>query len=616
MRLVKIQDLSSRPITSIELVSSYLFGDTMPKEFMPRHYTAGEYTYRVNSNGTVTVYYCLTTGYYTTIDKDNWTVASVPDIVSKLLADYVNTSKDISDKEVVQSGKYSYKTYTDKDGLICRDDMVTLPFTYDHLRHHIEVYVNDIRKSELNGEYVFVDANTIQLSRSLTSRDIVAIDVLFKEDEASRLIYTLEYHPTSVELLSDNTKVFMVEVPEHLTEKSLVFDVYANGLYVSDSYYTYYYDPSSNAYIIKISNKFDTGIALEDINVVFTCSLSKEVTITKTDVKHIVMSDPAQFQLDMKYTDFKDISIIYNTYREGYLIPNNATVIQNSKVNITDEEYYLNPAETLVVTYKNIIVNSIFDNDHEASDDYHEVVYVTEEQEETKQIPVPFVGFDPDCNTLLVFKGSGYLVSSTRYYIKDGVLTFFPHDDSIVEGDKLIFQIINNDNSVCGYTKVVTLTQDDLDNGIKLDQRGFDVHKFDPIVFTTTGMYIPNTDYTISNGVLKLTTTSGISVGDTLELVLFEYIKTASNTMMRLYDNKVSSSTEVTLPFSYNENTDNIIILRPSGMYVDKSRYVIKPSGLVELTSGTPFNKDEIVDIALIRTFKQPESLLTILKYR
>lgn len=615
MKLIKIQDLTNRPVTNIELVSRYLFGDTMPSKFEPgTRYDAGQYVYTLNeNNGTVTVYYCTEDGIYDTIGP-NWVVASVPSIVAKLLENYELPEQQLPQIQVPQCGEYKYETYTD---LPHTDHTITLPFVYDPHFYEVALYATGGRCSrEVIGEYS-ITGNTITTLADLSSIDPenlkLVVTVLHKSNPEARLLATKEYYPDTIESISDGGRARLtVPVDEYVVQNSAVFDLYRSGRYIPEHEYTYVYDAESHAYVITFVNDGTATPTPTAYWLAFTYSLSKEVTIVKNDISTTVMSDVSRFQLDMRCSDFNDISAIHECYHSGVLIPNNKVVLYNSTAHIEDEAYYLEPGEVFTISYKNIIINSIFDHDKELSNDFQQVLYASNVNVETKRIPVPFVEFNSDINTLLVFKGDGYLISPSRYYIKDNILTFYPHDTSLVEGDKIIFQILNNDYSIGSYMKSVTVTQEVIDYGVTMPLMVFSNSMFDTLVFSSTGMFISSDKYTISGDTLRFNDPSMLQIGDNLDFIFFEYVSTATNTTMRMHTKKATSSTTLELPFRYDGFTDNVILFQSNGMYIDKSRYTISEGGTITITSGTTFAVDETIQILLVRKYKTLISVLNV----
>lgn len=613
MRLNKIQDLSKRPITNIELVSRYLFGDSFPAEFKAGDYKAGDYAYQIKPNGLPSVYYCTETGHYELIDS-KWVAATIPAMITKLIEDNIKNgiSVDIDDvSELKQSGLYKFDTYTTKD-LLSKSGTtkLTLPIEYDKNLYEVELYINGLRKSLLDNQYT-ISGNTITTPYTLFDTDDIVVTILRKCDPAARLIYTMELHPDVVAIDTAGT-VLTIPVPYHTVDKSLVFDLYLNGKYISQNDYSFSFDTVNYSYVVMLSNEITPDSNPDHYNFVFTCSMSKEITIVKNDIQKTCKDDPNRFQMDMKYTDFNDISIIYNSFNDGKLIPNTATVLYNSTVHITDEKYYMNKASEYTITYKNIIINSIFGEDDELTNDFQEVIYVTDYQANARKVPIPFIEYDKDINTLLVFKGDGYLVSSTRYYVKDNILTFYPHDNSLNTGDRLVFQILNNDYSIASYMKTLTINQYDIDHGIKLPLIDHDEDSFDVLLFDVTGMYISSDKYEVNKNVVTFNDNMNISPGDNIEFIMFDYITPRTNTTMKLYRTNVSSETKVALPFGYDGSTDNIILFQSNGMYIDRSRYEISQDGIITLISGQHFNVPDFVDIFLFRKYRDSIEVITV----
>lgn len=644
MRKIKIQDLSNRPVTNVELMTRYVFGDNYPTKFIPGDtYDVGDYVYTINDNGTITVYYCLIGGEHRVIDDYNWCVANIPAMVLRLLEEYIesgivkiNTSEiitddDNTDEEVMVSDSFSYKTF--RNPPYERQDntfIFKLGFNYDPLYHNVTVWVNRKRISCLDNDCVVLDGRTgsiilnqMQISDDLTTADIV-INVLFKTSPESRLLYNDETVPERI-VVDSSVLTMYVNTLNMDMSKSCVFDLYYKGIYISELYYSFRYNTDTEQYIITLPqttintfgiNVTDDQLSVKDFKIDFTASISSEVTILKNDISRTIVDQVNRFHLDMKYTDFANISEIHQAYGNGKLIANTDLVLYNSTAHIEDEEYYLNAGDTFIISYKNIMINSVFDNDMEETNSLTEPVIVNQIFADLKRIPLPFLDFDVDKNTLMVFNQYGYHVSSTRYYVKDNILTFYPHDESIHYEDTLTFQLLNNDYSVGSYMKTVAVTEYGMENGIKLALAGFDKKVFDLLLFTTQGMYITSDMYEVDYDKLKLKPEAPVVVDDTLEFVFFEYIKPYTNTTITLHTTRASSQTTLELPFNYLGTRDTILLFQSDGMYIDSSRYNISTSGVVTLTSGTNFKENERIDIVVSKRYEDTFVLKNVQRYK
>lgn len=73
VKLVKIQDNTSRQLTNIELLMNTVFGSGIPTKFIPGNsYNSGDKVYVENSDGSISIRECITPGIYFDTDNSGW----------------------------------------------------------------------------------------------------------------------------------------------------------------------------------------------------------------------------------------------------------------------------------------------------------------------------------------------------------------------------------------------------------------------------------------------------------------------------------------------------------------------------------------------------------------
>ena len=601
MKLIKIQDLSSRPVSNVELMTGYLFGNKFPTQFIPgNQYNAGDYVYEIKSNGSVSVYYCNISGNHQIISQPNFTHATIPAMIQKELDAFKESleNNDTSSDVVVNDS-------IDVDNVpeITVDDSgkINIDSESDVSDETVEVFL-DGKKLVINIDYEIVNGEIV-LKAPYTEESKVSVNALSTKS-VSRLIYMISAEPVTVDTTSGDM-IVTVLLDSKLLEKSLVFDIFNNGRYISQNDYQYTYNPNVGGYVITIPKDIVATYKITDdpshFEVQFTCSYSKEITITKNDISKECVNQFSRFSLDMRYTDFANISKIRNCYADGYLIPAESVVLYNNTAQITNEDHYLQIGQTFTISYKNFVINSIFSGDNEITNNLRESIYVRASHADTKRMPIPFIDYDSDLDSMLVFKGSGYLINSTRYYVDNDTFTMFPHETSLYQDDEIIFHVINTDRSLGTYMKKFNIDADGLNDGVKIVFNGYKPD-MSLLVFTHSGMYISKDKYEINDGILTFNGTAPVQVGDWLEIIFFEYTKALTNTQLELFKAKPSSDKVLWLPFAYNGETDNLLIFNQAGMYIDRDRYELSVDGTITLKDTTPFNPDQWVDVFVIRS--------------
>ena len=256
MRLKKLLDLSERQVTNIELLTKYIFGNTVPAKFKAgTYYEAGTYVYTVNETGGVEVYYCINGGTYEVIDNSNWTKGTVPSIVqqsinrTQILQNYQNDytddaltglSTDLSssffDKKVFQLSDCEFTSTT-----------VTLPV--DDV-YHVEVIYRDRKRSTVLNEYT-LDGNVITLGggNTINKNTNIFFEVYVPKNVNSHLIKFNDVKPIYIKFgeVEDGTKpdsvdssldnIIVISINDDMVAKSVVFDLLYNGYYISDNFY-------------------------------------------------------------------------------------------------------------------------------------------------------------------------------------------------------------------------------------------------------------------------------------------------------------------------------------------------------------------------------------------
>ena len=116
MKLVKIQDNTSRKLTNVDLLVGTVYGNNIPLKFIPgRMYNTGDRVYVENTDGTVSVKECINGGIYTDTNGTAWvefTIKSEDGLVGH--TDYSEFRPDVfevGDRQVIINDDGSAMVY-------------------------------------------------------------------------------------------------------------------------------------------------------------------------------------------------------------------------------------------------------------------------------------------------------------------------------------------------------------------------------------------------------------------------------------------------------------------------------------------------------------------------
>lgn len=635
MKLVKLQSLSNRPVTNVELLTKYVFGDNFPTKFVNnKYYNAGDYVYNISKTGDLQLYYCTISGTYDIITDEGWIVSSVPSVIQDVVNNYItennnfytingNNSSNSSangyngsdlninskyfdvNTYIGNPDSYQYVTYENEDVNIDVDQgTAQLPFKYDPNLHRIEVYVDGYRLFESNNEFS-IDGKTITInSDKLTADSKVNINVFNKFDNGAKLIYHEEIRPSDV-AIADNQCTLTIPLSSKYIEKSLIFSIYYKNRYVTEEYYTYSYDYNIQAYKVVINmqkcNFIETSATTTDFMSDFMISTSKEVCVVKHDILEPITTETEKFNIDLKYTDFNKIQNIHNCYDNGLLIPNTATTLYNEFVHITDSDYAIK-SNVFVISYVLILFTSIYESDFDGTNDFVDELTIPQAFIENRKVPVPFIGYNRDNGDMLLFNNSGKYISSTNYYVDaNNMVNFYP-SMALTEGTKILFALMDNDYSIHNYSRQLQLSEYDIDHGIKLPCLDFDQDAFDVMIFKSTGEYIPSIKYTLSDtNWLTFHADAGVSASDKIDIVMMEYCASRTKSLMRRFSIVPDIETSMQLPFTFYQNDDNVLVFSHDGILINPENYTITKTGVLTFKNGITVTAKEPVDVFLFR---------------
>lgn len=643
MKLVKLQSLSNRPVTNIELLTKYVFGSNFPSKFINnKYYNAGDYVYNISNTGELQLYYCTTSGTYDIITDEGWVNSTIPSVVQNVVNNYIvenNILDGITDSSntnnttgsnsngggfngtdlkvdakyldvntyIGNPDGYQYTSY-DHDDIDATVSTGTgtaqLPFKYDPNLHRIEVFADGYRLFESNGDYT-INNKTVTIKNSKITEDSkITINVFNKFDSGSKLVYTTEIKPTNI-TIENNQCILTIPLSSKYIEKSLIFNIYYTNRYITEEYYTYLYDSNNQAYKVTIDLtkcKFIPASATKnDFIADFMMSLSKEVYLVKHDIFEKINTENEKFNIDLKYTDFNKIQNIHNCYDDGLLIPSSATTFYNETVHITDSNYAIK-SDNFVISYVLILFSSIYESDFDGDNNFIDEVTMPKTFVQNRKLPVPFIGFNRNNGDMLLFNESGKYISSSDYYVDTTNMVNFYPTINLVEESKILFALMDNDYSIHNYTRQLQLASYDIEHGIKLPCLDFDQDAFDVMIFKSNGEYIPSIKYTLSDtNWLTFHSDSGLNALDKIDIVMMEYCASRTKSLMRRFSIVPDIETSMQLPFTFYQNDDNVLIFNHNGILINPKNYTITKTGVLTFKNGVTVTAKQPVDVFLFR---------------
>ncbi len=142
MRLIQVRDNKNRPINNLDVMVGALFGDKVPKEFIPdKYYKAGERVYALDSNGNLNVWSCNISGKFKSCKEPNFSEWSLNSIIENARRTTVTTGEPIN-----------AVMYECKSAVSPRDEYME----YDG-RAHFDTTVNDFSLNDYTGEGDIID---------------------------------------------------------------------------------------------------------------------------------------------------------------------------------------------------------------------------------------------------------------------------------------------------------------------------------------------------------------------------------------------------------------------------------------------------------------------------
>ena len=583
MKLERIHSGSNkqRQVSISELLSNFIFGGHKPKRFVPgNNYSAGDMIYEVTESGDTNLYICNNSGTYVTLDNTNWSLADVQSMISQQIVHRFG----IEESSTLTVG-LSYDVYITGD-LDVYQNRIKLPDTCTEHSKLILFLDGKYESSDL-GDFVINLKNRMKYIEVSHSFNEYILYVVTPNNHAGRLITFLDRHPTSLTVKSDRLSVY---IPGEVQDNSYALNVYVDGKYLPPSTYEISYDEETDNVEIKFNRK--ANILPEDIKryvISIVSSRSKYIKVNK-----VWFSMPIQTSINKYRVDgLEDCDIIHNcplVFCADKALPSNYFTVHNNTMSVTSSDYYGEIGDIYsVISYEFSL--SISDTIY---DTYGSIIVDDDE----RKIAIPIIGYNDDID-VLVFRKAGTLINQNRYYIHDGSICLYDHDDTIIGGDLLSVQVLNSDRTLTTCSMITSIRADKtvvIPNGLQTSQF---------LLFSTDGRYIGKHLYNVSNGLISFINECDLEYGDSVEIIYNKYKSGYTATVTKVLSTVVTKENEFVLPIKVFSSDDNYIIFNATtGVSIRPTSYKIDTTGVVTITDGTGLESGDMIDVYVSRELR------------
>ena len=272
MKLVKIRDNKNRPINNLDVMVGAIFGDKIPREFIPdKYYKAGEHVYDFDDNGYLNVWICNISGRFKKCREPNFSEWSLNSVIEQA-----------GKRGLIAGEAISPKLYECKSAVSPRDEYME----YDG-KAYFNTSVEGFKLAEYRGENDIID---MYLRREHSDH------YLRPED------YTLVANKMSIALpLSDMVDESTMETP--FTPLGVVVENTENE--------NYWY--SENGVVRTFRPAGVNGIQIDDLDILASLGKSIEYGYKINDLRvvavHTIVGSPLNDRLEKPVYRFDEIEI-------------------------------------------------------------------------------------------------------------------------------------------------------------------------------------------------------------------------------------------------------------------------------------------------------------------
>lgn len=418
----------------------------------------------------------------------------------------------------------------------------------------------------------------------------------------TRFIRTTDEYGTIVE--KDGEHLVRIPRYELLKHNSFDFELYVNRIFRSD--YEEVLDEESGELYIRMLNtdgfdwKTDTFLFH-----IFYC-ISQDGAIVKTSDSKKVTSEKDAFRI-MLTTQFINKFQWLKMREDSKLIPPEYTVGSKSSANITNEQHYLKVGQTIKadvfsLLFMDNIVRRLGSQTDLCNSESYPIL------EPTRNLTIPFMNYDPEYDDFLIFKSTGVLVSTSKWYLDNKEVLMYLHEDKLSSGDYIDFRLLDRDKTVRidSLFLDVDVANKSVDTGVDLSNTAFF------LLFTVSGEYISGSKYTVDGSTIRFKTAEEYDQpyepheGSRLELVVGVYKDEHCKTLYKMIQIEATDDGQrefyLDEDADYNPASDNLLIFRKDGMYIGERFYhTDETCGKIVIDKGSGIPLGSYIDILLIR---------------
>ena len=582
MKLERIHSGSNkqRQVSTSELLSNFVFGGYKPKRFVPgNNYSAGDMVYEVIDTGGVNLFICNNSGIYYVIDGTNWTLADIQSmILHQVFKRFGNITENIFTVDL------SYDVYVTGD-LDVSINRIKLPDSCtEHSR--LLLFLDGKYVSSDLGDYSITIKNRMKYIETASDFRNYILYVISPNNHAGRLITFLDRNPSSITVKDDALSVY---IPGEIQRNSYTLNVYVDGVYMSPNTYTILYNESTDNVEIRFTRKSNLPDDYKRYVISIVSSRSKYIEVEKVWFSMPIQTNIDKYRID-GLGDFNVIDSCPLVFCANSALPSNYFTVHNNTMSVTSSDYYGEIGDVYsVVSYKFTV--SVSDLSY---DTYGSIIVDDDE----RKIAIPIIGYNDDID-ILVFRKAGTLISQDRYYIHDGSISLYDHDDSIRGGDLLAVHVLNSDRtmSTCSILRPVRS-----DKTVVIPD-GLQDSQF--LVFSTDGRYIGKHLYNTSNGLISFINECELGYGDFVEIIYSRYKAGYTGTVTKVVSTVTTKENEFILPVKVFSLDDNYIIFNATtGVSIRPTDYKIDTTGIVTITNGTGLSSGDMVDVYVSRELR------------
>ena len=576
MKLTKIRQGSSansRRVTTQEILYRYIFGDRIPKQFTPGlFYNEGDLCYTIDERGASTLYLCTMAGFYDTLQIRGWIIATLRTDVLDILNQALGV-EDYSHKVV-----YDVEIYKGMD-IVTSKTTALLPKTPDPCCC-IAIYADGKYLSGDLGDYT-ITGRDIKFNKVILDCNTITVYIKKPKNHNAKLFLYYDVAPSNMDVATLTFDISGIE-----SKFSTVCNLYYRGVLVPGSEYDFTVDDENDKIILRMKNHISVAAHMEDFVLSTVSSRNPYLVIERTSTNYEVTDKVSAYRIEMK--NRIDYEWSDTVFINGFNIPSDKVCINGNIASIKDTEYYGEIGDTFTIiddTYYYI----------DAINPSHEIVAEKNE----RVIPIPVLNMNDDIDILL-FKSSGLHVSESRYFTSDGYIYLYPHDTSIVEGDRLVVQPMNYDKEVT-IRHHITVVDDNLSINVnRFVNNNVDIQL---MIFQLDGRYIGRNCYTVSDDNIITFKEGIVNPNDTLEIVYNYYEKDYTHTVMKIYTAMLPENNVIRIKdVDYIPEMDTVILFNnTNGLYINPDNYIISENGVITIKSGFGILSGSSVDVVVIR---------------